>query len=147
MSIATLGLTSALAALSSTPPANVDPRTWESVVQALQEWHVSVLQALEYMTEPGSKVQGGSFICVLANTSYQLPDTPIPKGHLVRIKGLVTNLQDVRIASSDADAANPAHSYPLSANEPIDYRIDNLEHVWVLALGAGEGVAWTSVRI
>ncbi len=80
-------------------------------------------------------------------TPVRLPYREVPWDKELVIKALHTNTGVILVAPSQAAARNINSSYWLIANEAIEYRIKNADHIWIglhPALGfAGDGVVCT----
>lgn len=81
------------------------------------------------------------------NVPVQLPDRAVPYDKELVIKALPTKRGTLFVAPNQAAAINPNSSYWIIANEAIEYKIRNADHVWINAppiMGiAGEGVVCT----
>ena len=78
-----------------------------------------------------------------AGTAVQLPSVIIPYDKEVSIKAPSTNTGTIYIGNSKLEAEDHTMGYPLTASEAIEYKIKNLNQLWIDATVAGEGVVWT----
>jgi len=80
-------------------------------------------------------------------TPVHLPDRVVPYDKELVIKALHTNMGVLLVAPDRASAININSSYWLIANEAVEYKIKNANHVWICChptLGnVGDGVVCT----
>ena len=78
-----------------------------------------------------------------AGTAIQLPYVEIPRGCEIVIKALATNTGVIYVGNSKANAEDHTMSFPLTAGESIEYKIQNLNEKWIDSAVDGEGVVWS----
>lgn len=79
-----------------------------------------------------------SVVCQQANTPYRVPECDIPPGRNFVVKGYPTNAGLIYVATGAAPSANWQQAWPLMPNEPVGYRIQNANVLWVSAQVAGD---------
>ena len=78
-----------------------------------------------------------------AGTAVQLPYVEIPEDFEITIKALPANTGTIYIGDSKLNAEDHTISFPLSAGESLEYKVDNLNQLWIDSTVSAEGVAWT----
>lgn len=74
----------------------------------------------------------------VANRALQLPDTEIPDGFALVLKGDPGNANIIYIGDSAATCTNVNQSWPLLPSEIVGYYLKNSKALWASAAAAGD---------
>ena len=110
-----------------------------------------LVSVISWLGQPVKRVNPGMVAAqeknvTTAGTAEQLPDVKIPYDMKVVLKAKSTNTAltgIIYVGASKLEAEDHTKSFPLLPSETVEYKISNLNVLWLDAAVSGEGINWT----